>query len=283
MTFYIDHRIPDIGEKARSVIVDGAGKIINNNPSKDELKGLKGFPKENYNRLFKNRVDYTEEELLNCLRQFYEKYGSPPTMEDFRNNSDYPNPITYRRRFGNWSYALKRVGLDVESMVKRGIIETSDQKARFSEMIIRDHFEKNSVDLSGENKNSPCDGICPNGKIYDVKSSGLSFKDRYWHFDTGNRYKDNIEIYYLLALNRDYTELIYAWRVSGEIVEKDDIYIGINSWSHAKVNIENMKEFDITEKMREVLGKYGFFNKVKKAEMKIKYDTQLYDGYITVE
>lgn len=35
---------PDIGEKAILVIVDEAGRTINKNPSKDELKGLTRYP-----------------------------------------------------------------------------------------------------------------------------------------------------------------------------------------------------------------------------------------------
>lgn len=37
------------------------------------------------------------------------------------------------------------------------------------EIIVRDRFKRHPVDLAGENKGSHCDGICPNGKNYDVK------------------------------------------------------------------------------------------------------------------
>jgi len=146
-------------------------------------------------------------------------------------------------------------------VIKKGVVETSDQKARFSEMIIRDHFEKNPIDLAGENKLSHCDGICPNGKTYDVKSSKFYNKGCY-AFGIHNKYKEKIEIYYLLAFNEDRTKLEYAWRIySWEVVEKDTFYVGI---SHSyKFNIENMKEFEITEKIRAVLDKYEFFNKIK--------------------
>ena len=102
-------------------------------------------------------------------------------------------------------------------MVKKGVLVTNLQKGRFGEIIIRDHFKHhdsnadllsrrvtvNAIDLAGENSHSPCDGICPNGMYYDVKSSGLHIGG-YWKFGTNNKYKDKIEIYYFLAFNEDY-------------------------------------------------------------------------------
>lgn len=261
MTFYKDWRLID--GKPRLVIVDENKNIIDRSPSKDELKLLVVYPKENYNR--KRRKDYTDEELLNCLIHFYEEYGRPPTEKDFTSNHKYPNFMTYVSRFGSWTNALKRIGLDVESMVKRGLLVTSQQKGRFTEIIIRDHFKKNPVDLAGENCKSPCDGICPNGLKYDVKSSGLHIADNgwlYWKFDTNNKYKDKIEIYYFIAFNEDYSELMYVWRVSAwEVIEKEHFYVGANNWSRREFTVENMKEYDITEKFKDVLRKYRFFDK----------------------
>lgn len=48
MITYKEWRMPGIGEKPRWVIVDETEKIIDKNPTKDELKTLKIFPKENY-------------------------------------------------------------------------------------------------------------------------------------------------------------------------------------------------------------------------------------------
>lgn len=96
---------------------------------------------------------------------------------------------------------------------------------------------------------------------YDVKSSGLHIGE-YWKFGTNNKYKDKIETYYFLAFNEDYSELKYAWRVTGwKVIDIDALHVGMNSGY--EFNIENMKEFDITDKIRDVLKKYGFFNKVK--------------------
>lgn len=245
---YKTYRIID--GKPRWIVVDEIGNTTNRNPSKDELKDLKGFPKENYKRKVYN--DYTREQLLDFLLQFYNIYGRPPTQIDFSNNPIYPNFSTYQKRFGSWANALKLVGLDVESMVRRGIIETYDQKARFAEMIVRDHFEKHPVDLAGANKNSHCDGICPNGKIYDVKSSALD--GTIYNFHTGNKYGENIEIYYLLGFkNENYRKLNYGWRIPGEMVDRESIHIGVNG----RLNIYNMEEYEITDKLKDVFKDYG--------------------------
>jgi hypothetical protein len=256
MKYYKSYRIVD--GKPRWIIIDENGKIVNRNPSKDELKLVKNKDRRN------ERKDYNEE-LLDYLRQFCEENGRPPIAEDFT-NSPYPSRETYRRRFGSWSNALKLVGLDVESIVKKGVLVTNLQKGRFGEIIVRDHFKGHPVDLAGENNRSPCDGICPNGKTYDVKSSILHTDyGGYYHYGNCNKYKDKIEIYYILAFNKNYSKLEYAWRVTGwEVIEKDYFDVYVNSHSRAKFTIENMKEYDITDKIRDVLEKYEFFNKVKK-------------------
>jgi hypothetical protein len=231
---------------------------------------------------------YTKEQLLWYLIQFYERYGRPPTENDFRNNPEYPSFMTYVNYFGNWSNALKLVGLDVDSMVKKGIIETSEQKRRFAEIIIRDHFDNSSIDLAGENKTSSCDGICPAGLYYDVKSSRFYKEYKRYEFGTKNKYKDEIELYYFLAFNEDWTKLDYGWRISGELVESSMFIVGPNLGY--EFTVDNMKEYDITEKLREVLNKYGYFEKIinyRKAKEKgltiYEYDKQLYDGYIITE
>ncbi len=244
MKYYKSVRLVD--GKPRWVIVDENDNIVNKNPSKDELKGLEEEP---YKRTYKTLC--TDEELLDYPRQFYKKYGRSPTVRDFYNSPVYPSFRVYQRRFGSWSNALKLTGLDVESMVKKGVLITNNQKARLSEMMVIDHFEKNPVDLSGDNCKSPCDGICPNGKTYDVKSSRLH--ETYYVFSIKNRNREEIEIYYFLAFNEDYTKLEYAWRVPGEIIEKNYFQVTLNSWSGGKFTIDNMKEYDITDRLRGIL------------------------------
>lgn len=255
MKEYKSYRILD--KKPRWVIIDESGKITNRNPSKEELKYIEIELRTPYDTTKGGGRIYTDKGLLDILKNFpKENNGEIPTVRYFIDNPKYPSVSTYVKRFGSWSNALKKVGLDVESVVKRGIIETNEQKARFTEMIIRDHFKKNSIDLSGKNKLSPYDGICPNGMSYDVKCSVLH-KGSY-SFHTNNKYKEEIELYYFLAINGNYTKLEYGWRVPGEIVERNNFYVGMNQspWSYSKFNVDNMKEYDITEILNEVLNKF---------------------------
>lgn len=241
---YKDHRIID--GKPKLVILDKTGDVVNRNPLKEELKGLCKLSEKAI------RCYYTDKELLEYLTKFYDKYGRSPTEKDFTNNSKYPSVITYQRRFGSWTNALKLVGIDVDSMVTKGIVKTNDQKARLAELRIIGHFKKNPMDLAGENKLSPCDGVCPNGKTYDVKSSKL-YEEKYYGFTTRNKYREKIEVYYLLGFNEDYTILEHVWRVPGEMVERDYFHIAKIFSNRTGRDIESMKKYEITDKIREII------------------------------
>lgn len=98
-----------------------------------------------------------------------------PTARDFANNPRYPGYGIYQKRFSSFEKAKKLVELDTESMIRKGVLDTNNyQKARLTEILVIEHFtNKGAIDLSGENCNSPIDGICPKGLEYDVKSSKL--------------------------------------------------------------------------------------------------------------
>lgn len=200
---------------------------------------------------------YTDDELLNYPKDFAEKNGKPPTTGDFTNSPKYPSVVAYQKRFGSWSNMLKMAGLDLDTMTKNEIIETNNQKGRFAEICVIQHFVQHPIDLAVENHNSPYDGICPNGLIYDVKSSSLHNIGNYYEFGIRKQYNkeiEKIEIHYLLAFNEDYTVMMHAWRIPTlDIIHKDTLYIGYNPWSHAEFTVENMKKYDITEKIREGL------------------------------
>lgn len=262
---YKTYRIID--GKSKWIIVDEYGIVINRNPSKFELAEL--IEEVKY-----YRQKYTDKQLLGYLIKFYRENERPPTAEDFINNVRYPSYSTYVFRFGSWSNALKKVRLDIESMIKNGIVETTQQKGRLAEIIIRDHFSNPSIDLAGKNKQSPCDGICPKNKTYDVKSSGIR-AERYYLFSVRNKYKEEIEIYYLLGFNKDYTELMYAWRIPGEIIENDYFQIGLTLGSI--FNVENMKEYIITEQIREVLNKYSYFERIRNYRKIKEKDPLIYE------
>lgn len=204
----------------------------------------------------------TDEEYLKYLIQFYEENERAPVQLDFNKNPKYPGYRAIMRRFGNWQKALKIVGLDVDSMIRRGIVETEGQKGRLGEIFVLDHFEEiGSIDLSGENMKSPFDGICPKGYSYDVKTA--YFNGSYWLFNFQNINIDKIEWYYLLAFNKDFTKLLCGWRIPAldlrEDIEKEFLYVYENKRHYrglAKYNLENMKQYEITEKIKRVFEKW---------------------------
>jgi hypothetical protein len=143
---------------------------------------------------------YTDKELLEYLKRFSDEKGRPPTEEYFKNNPKCPSYNTYINRFGGWQKALKLVGLDTDSMIKKCILETTRQKGRLAEIYVLEHFvEKEAKDLSGDNSLSPFDGICPKGETYDVKSSRLR-DGRCWAFIIDNICREDIEWFYLLVM-----------------------------------------------------------------------------------
>ncbi len=249
MTNYVFTSIRWIDGKQKKVIVDICGHIVNRNPTKEELIGIR--PEISRRQLDKLSGEYRKQYLLEFLRYFNEKEGRPPTRRDFENNSAYPSRNIYVRIFGSLSNALKLVGLDTDSMVKKGVVETSNQKARLAEIMVLKHFAENPTDLSGENRLSKYDGICPNGKVYDVKSSKLH-NGAFYNFSTRNKFRENIEIYYFLGFNKDYTIFEHAWRVPGEIVDSDNVMITIIGKRGNSADIENMKDYDITDIIKEV-------------------------------
>lgn len=239
-----------VNMKPKWVILDESGKIINRNPKKEDLKDL--------NREIRGSQDtrtviyYTDDELLSYLSKFYDENGRSPSQNDFSNNPEYPVCKTYWNRFGSWSNALKLVGLDVDSMITKGIVETCQQKARLSEIRVINHFKNKPIDLAGYDYTSPCDGICPNGKTYDVKSSSLH-RGKYYGFVTRNKYKEKIDIYYLLGYSENYATLEHAWRIPGYMAERCYFRISMILSKRKNRNIENMREYEITDKIKEII------------------------------
>lgn len=210
---------------------------------------------------------YTNEELLDYLVIFREENGRVPVTSDFIYNLRYPGYQVYFKRFGSWEKALKLVGMDLDSRVKQGKLVSKQEKGRFVEIIVREMFDNKGIDLSGIYCNNYCDGICPNGEIYDVKSIGFSKEKNRWPFSTRNEDKDDdkevIQWYYFAAFNHDYTKLIYMWRVPGEIVDKDTFYVGM--YNGYEFNIENMKKYDITDEFKKFYEQYTMRKKLDKA------------------
>ena len=41
---------------------------------------------------------------------------------------------------------------------------------------------------------------------------------------------------------------MHVWRIPGEFIEEEHLHIGLNSYSRYMYNVENMKEYEITNK-----------------------------------
>lgn len=65
---------------------------------------------------------YTEEELLNLLREANEKLNSG-SFSELKQSSEYPDPKTYARRFGSLIDARKKAGLDTLREKRKGKFE----------------------------------------------------------------------------------------------------------------------------------------------------------------
>ena len=102
MTEYKAYGIVD--GKPRWTIVDEDGKVINKYPEKKELEILKIRKSD--------KKKYTDEELVDYLKQFFVENGRIPVAKDFLNNPEYPSIITYQKRFGSWNKALTFAKLD---------------------------------------------------------------------------------------------------------------------------------------------------------------------------
>lgn len=189
------------------------------------------------------RKSYADKELLEILKKFETEYGRPATWNDLGNNQKYPSPNTYTEHFGSLENAKKLIGQDLDSIVRKGILETTNQKARLAEIFVLEHFADGiPIDFSGENRDSFIDGVCPNDLIYDVKSSKL-YEDKYWTFllDKG----EDVDFYYLLAFNRYWTELLHVWRVRWNFAYVSKLYyIGLNN--NYEYNLENTEKYEIT-------------------------------------
>jgi len=79
-------------------------------------------------------IGLEDEELLGALMSFESEIGRPPTQKDFTNNSEYPSIRPYIDRFGSFERAKRIIGQDVDSMVAKGVLETTYQKGRQAEI-----------------------------------------------------------------------------------------------------------------------------------------------------
>lgn len=106
---YTSVRIAD--GKPRRVIVDDNGNIINNNPTKEELKCLDKFPEKDGRSKPRPGICYTKNAIIGFIRQFYEENGRVPAEDDFNNDPRYPTSKTVRKYFGSRDNAIRSAEL----------------------------------------------------------------------------------------------------------------------------------------------------------------------------
>jgi len=201
---------------------------------KDEIK-----IKKVYNKYQPKK--YTRELLIKKIQQFVREKGRPPTTSDFANNPDYPSIKPYLREFGSWTGGLIAAGLNPNDEATRSRQGEIQQLSEFK--------IEGVVDLSGNNRNSVCDGICPKGEEFDTKSASLTINGAFfcWHYRISERQLKEAKYLFLRAYeDKDFTKPPkYKWRVPIEFADgKKDIFIYKDKdWD--KHNIKNMKKYDI--------------------------------------
>lgn len=130
MTKYRRYTIVD--GKPRCIIVNDNGHVTNKYPNKDELKGL------NTEKYKIKNAQYTDKELLNFLKLFYEENGRIPLQTDFVSNPGYPGYSAYQKRFGSWNNALILAELGTRQKDKQ---YTGEELLNF----LRFFYEKNEI------------------------------------------------------------------------------------------------------------------------------------------
>jgi len=105
MTMY--NRYTIINGKPRWIIVDENGNIINESPTKEELKSLEVEP----HKIKRKGQSWTKKRIIEVIIQSYEETGRVPTEDDFKHNPNLPSDYTVYKYFGYLGNAIKEAGL----------------------------------------------------------------------------------------------------------------------------------------------------------------------------
>lgn len=182
----------------------------------------------------------TRKELIEKLQQWTRENGRPPVAKDFMNNHKYPSISKFLKEFGYWNNAKLAVGFKLDDTCTRG---------RQGELQILSEFGIGAVDLSGKDRHSSCDGICPKGEYYDVKSASLG-NDRNgyrgWAYTIKiNQIIDADYIFLRAYKDKDFTKFPkYRWRIPIELIEgKTSIFI-YDDENKGIYNTKTMKKYE---------------------------------------
>lgn len=214
-------------------------KLHNRVPTYNDFRGSKpdatvierhfdGWNKALISAGFQVNMDYTkvsDNKLIDILKRYYEENGEIPIVSGYKSwrKKGDPSVSTYFYRFGTWINALKLAGFNID-MSSYEVI-----KGRAAELLVLNQFKKtNAVDLSGRNHQSPFDGICPNDKNYDVKSSKLCKQSYYydaWKFDLRNTCRDRIDYYFMVGYDNNRVEMLHTWMIPSGVIEKKNALV----------------------------------------------------------
>jgi len=186
------------------------------------------------------REKYSTEKLIKIIQQWTKEHQNVhPRQEDFDKNPKYPCSVTYISRFGNWNNAIITAGLKPNNHIFR---------SREAEIQMLSEFKtEGAIDLSGKNRKSSCDGICPRGEKFDTKSALLTKRHELWGWwlCLTNQLKDAEYIFLRAYKDKDFAKKpVHKWRIPIEFMNnKTNIFI--HKDKHGMYNAENMKKYEI--------------------------------------
>lgn len=182
-------------------------------------------------------------ELINKLQEWVKDNGKMPVANDLKYNPNYPSRSVYIKEFGSWD----------NSLIAAGFTPNNHENARGRQgelQTITEFKTKGAIDLSGQNRNSICDGQCPQGYMFDTKSSSLIKHHGYWcwKFSATIGQLEEAEYLFLRAYkDRDFSkEPEHKWRIPIDFMDNRTA-IFVYKDKRGIHNIENMKKYEISE------------------------------------
>ncbi len=186
---------------------------------------------------------YSIEQLINILQEWLKENGRIPQLRDFVNNPNYPSFAIYQKEFGSWNNALIEAGIEINE-------DLPTVRGRYGEIQTISEFKtKGAIDLSGQNRNSTCDGICPKGELFDTKSASLTQMQGHWgwKFSVTISQLEEAEYLFLRAYkDKDFTKrTIHKWRIPIDFMSNRLHIFIYKDKKSSKYNVDNMKKYEV--------------------------------------
>lgn len=226
---------------------------------------------------------YTNRELLEFLRRFFDENMEKPTAQIFQGkDNDYPNPIIYQRRFGTWSNAMELAGFKMGQVGYSSIslpeLEILSEKASIwskeEEDFLRDNYQKISNEEIAQKLNRSNDAIKKRARVLGLTKTKVNF-----NFKTGVWGKEEEELlresyqkksYQEIAdmLNRSYNSVKVRAKVLGLTKDQNNPFSCIEGkiWTESEVDILK-QEYSHNPRILELLPRRKYSAIVKKANL----------------